>query len=201
MLDRIHQMVWKHVSLTEHPEHAVEIATIISLWNSTEDVVANYLELFFALEMGFSTALISSMQSSKAKVDFLSAAGAKFLAHDNELLQEFSKLINTLLKRIKQRNTYAHAIYVTNINEPGSLYMSDRTDNPFDISGYTKVSLHDLKSQVKLMVNAFDSSILLYNKIYDRTPRKLLDSIGMVRLYKKIIADGHDLDKFGNTSS
>ena len=194
MLDII-QGNWKHEALTKHPEYALEIANIIGLWNAVEDAVSRYLEFFFALDMGSATSLVSKIQSSKGKIDFIAEAGRNFIKNDDELLEELEKLMASLDKRIRQRNLYAHAIYVTNLNEPSALYRSNRTENPFDVSGHTKIFLDELRSHKELMVKAFDDAVRFGNKLYDRSPKILQHALGQVQVLKLAMSHGHDFDK------
>lgn len=189
-------MAWSKQGLLNHPEHALKIAHIIGLWNAVEDNVSGYLELFFALELGYSTALVKEIQSSKGKIDFIAEAGRNFIKNDKELLEEFEALIANLQKRIRQRNLYAHAIYAINTDEPGSLYRANRSEAPFDLTGYTKVSLNELDSHSMDMEQAYRAAIKMHARLYERTPEVLRKTLEKIKVIKMVMEGGDDPDKY-----
>jgi len=187
-------MAWVNTALTEHPEHAIVIANIIAAWNTIEDEVCSYLELFFALGMGDARAIASKIQSSKGRVDFVAEAGKNFIRHNSDLLAEFEDILAVLQKRIKHRNLYAHAIYVTNLDDRENIYIANRTTNPFDIDGYTKIPLADLHSHMRLMVDAKKRLFDFRRKLENSIPQVLKTEIMRVQLLRFSLSNGEDIE-------
>jgi hypothetical protein len=162
------QSMRMNVALTQHPEHAAQIANIITLWNATEHACGSLFATLVGIDPWHAGKILGALVASSAKISLVEAAGKHTLAHSTQL-NAFVKLISELKSISKIRNKYAHGVYA--IDENNCLNIIRQGRDWQNQEGRTLVQLSQVKRHWTQSVQAFNHVIRFQNLISEQMPK------------------------------
>lgn len=163
-----------NLGLTQHPDHGLRIANIISIWNATEDAGTKMLSMFLGVNMVEATLLAHTIASSRARLDLLKTAGHQFISNP-DTLASFDDLLKQMGARLSTRNTYAHGVYGI---QDGELYILKRSfDRTVNAKGIRKLTVEELDGEFDKACDTFNMTIRFFETLHKTTPQALLQSL------------------------
>jgi len=162
--------------LLKFPEYAKLIAEVIGTWNTLEDQSRLLFVAFTYIHPTQSALVMSAMASSQARLDVIRAAGRFALKNDPSRLKELEDLFDFLEKRLRVRNQYAHAVYVTN-DQDQLCILRRRYEFSDDPKSIRIVDFEALKSEILLSLDAGRRLSKFHDLLLDEMDQKLWQAL------------------------
>lgn len=176
-----------NIQLSDFPEHCNRIGNIIALWNTIERLFSNMLMYLLGPQMEQSLSLLGSIESSRARLSFVSTAGETTLG-SHELRQDFDEVMKLAGKGLALRNKYAHAIYAK--NEKGQLCMLDMRYNWITTQkGAVVVRIADLDAAWEQIETTYVKAAYIIKAFEEQLPPEYTQALAHVRELRELLGN------------
>lgn len=153
--------------LAKHPEQALLIAAVITLWNTSEHILGAIFALLTGTDPWHAGEILGALASGSAKVDLVASAGGYTLA-DSQRLQEFEALLKSVRSVMRTRHMYAHGIYGT--DEKGCLVLVRQGRDWFHKGEQKPLGLAQLKQDHQRSEELLSSLTAFHNALHSEMP-------------------------------
>jgi hypothetical protein len=154
--------------LARHPEQAQHIAAVITLWNTSEHILASILALLIGTDPWHAGDILGALASGAAKVDLVESAGRYTLANNLHLL-EFEALLKSARSVMRSRHMYAHGIYA--VDDKGRLILLRQGKDWFDKSEQKPLGIPQLKQDLQRSEELIKSLMAFHNQLHGEMPQ------------------------------